>query len=121
MIVELNPGYLQLIAQYPQVASLLRNPKVKIITDDGRRWLLANPHQAFDAIVMNASFNWREHESNLLSVEFLNIARAHLCPGGVLYYNTTSSPEVLDHRRYRISLRAQGGELCCSERRAGLK
>ena len=27
-IVEINPGYLQLIAEYPQVASLLTNPKV---------------------------------------------------------------------------------------------
>jgi len=29
-----------------------------------------------------------------LSREFLEIARQHLNPGGVLYYNTTASPEV---------------------------
>jgi spermidine synthase len=28
-----------LIAGWPEVASVLRNPKVNIITDDGRRWL----------------------------------------------------------------------------------
>ncbi|HEY6394678.1 MAG TPA: hypothetical protein VIX12_04615, partial [Candidatus Binataceae bacterium] len=61
----------------------------------GRRWLLANPDEKFDAIVMNSTFNWREHASNLLSVEFLQIARRHLRPGGVLFYNTTASPEVL--------------------------
>lgn len=93
-IVEINPGYLQAIPQYPQVASLLTNPKVKIVIDDGRRWLLANPQRSFDVIVMNTSFNWREHITNLLSVEFLQLARRHLKPGGVLYYNTTGSPEV---------------------------
>jgi spermidine synthase len=94
-IVEINPGYLPLIAQYPAVSSLLHNPKVHIIVDDGRRWLLANPHSRYDAIVMNTTFNWREHVTNLLSVEFLKLARQHLLADGVLFYNTTSSREVL--------------------------
>ena len=94
-IIEINPGYLPLIPQYPQVSSLLGNPKVDIIIDDGRRWLLANPNARYDAILMNTTFNWREHATNLLSVEFLKMARQHLLPGGVLFYNTTSSPEVL--------------------------
>jgi len=93
-IVEINPGYLPLIPQYPAVSSLLQNPKVHIIVDDGRRWLLANPNTKYDAILMNTSFNWREHMTNLLSVEFLKMVRRHLLPGGVLFYNTTSSPEV---------------------------
>src|SRR5262249_59246827 len=38
-IVEINPGYQTLIAQAPEVASVLHNPKVTIVTDDGRRWL----------------------------------------------------------------------------------
>src|SRR5262249_5226663 len=41
-IVEINPGYLQLIAQYPQVSPVLRNPKVQFVIDDGRRWLIEN-------------------------------------------------------------------------------
>ena len=93
-VVEINPGYLGLIAQYPQVASLLKNPKVKVITDDGRRWLMENPARKFDLIVVNSTFNWREHASNLLSVEFLQLVRHHLSQGGVFFYNTTSSPEV---------------------------
>lgn len=94
-IVEINPGYLELIRQYPQVAGLLHNPKVEIFIDDGRRWLLRNPNKAFDAVVMNTTFHWRAHTSNLLSVEFLRMVRSHLKPGGVLYYNTTWSPEAL--------------------------
>lgn len=93
-IVEINPGYLQLIRRYSQVASLLRNPKVQIIIDDGRRWLVANPDRKFDAIVMNTTFNYRDHASALLSKEFLYLIRKHLNPGGVHYFNTTGSPEV---------------------------
>ena len=88
-IVEINPGYLQLIRERAQVASLLQNPKVHIVIDDGRRWLVGHPDQRFDFILMNTTFNWRANISNLLSVEFLQILRNHLNPGGVAYYNTT--------------------------------
>ena len=94
LIVEINPGYLELIARHPEVASVLRNPKVEIVIDDGRRWLLAHPAAKFDAIVMNTSWHWRAHMSDLLSTEFLEIARAHMSAGGLLFYNTTSSHDV---------------------------
>ncbi len=93
-IVEINPGYLELIRQYPVVSSLLKNAKVEIIIDDGRRWLNRNKERRFDVIVMNTTFHWRAFASNLLSVEFLHIAREHLRRGGVLFYNTTDSPEA---------------------------
>jgi spermidine synthase len=93
--VEINPAYLKLIPEYPEVASALRNPKLSIEIDDGRRWLTRHPDRQFDAIVMNTTLNWRAHTTNLLSTEFLRLARRHLRPGGVLYYNTTGSEEVL--------------------------
>jgi len=94
-IVEINPGYLPLIEQYPMVSSILRNPKVQITIDDGRRWLRRNPDKKFDLIVMNTTFSWRAHATNLLSLEFLNLARRHLTPGGILFYNTTFSHRAL--------------------------
>lgn len=93
-IVEINPGYLKLIAKYDQVKSLLTNPKVDIVIDDGRRWLNRHPNDKFDFIVMNTTWNWRGHSTNLLSVEFLELARPHLSAGGILYFNTTSSEDV---------------------------
>jgi spermidine synthase len=93
-VVEINPGYLELIAKYDEVKSLLTNPKVDIQIDDGRRWLNRNPDRKFDFIVMNTTWNWRAHSTNLLSVEFLNLARAHMNKGGILYYNSTSSDDV---------------------------
>jgi spermidine synthase len=93
-IVEINPGYLPLIRERPAVASLLANPKVHVVIDDGRRWLAAHPDRKFDFILMNTTFNWRANASNLLSVDFLQIIREHLRVGGVAYYNTTGSGEV---------------------------
>lgn len=93
-IVEINPGYLPLIRRRPTVASLLENPKVHIVIDDGRRWLAAHPDRKFDFILSNTTFNWRANASNLLSVDFLQMVRQHLKPGGVDYYNTTGSGEV---------------------------
>lgn len=93
-VVEINPGYLELIAKYPEVKSLLSNPKVDITIDDGRRWLNRHPDEKFDAVVMNTTWNWRGHSTNLLSVEFLELVRTRLAPGGILYFNTTSSDDV---------------------------
>ena len=93
-VVEINPGYLSLIAQEPEVASLLRNPKVTIVTDDGRRWLRANSGRRFDAIVSNTTWYYRANVTNLLSSEFLDLIKQHLNPGGVFFYNTTDSARV---------------------------
>jgi spermidine synthase len=93
-VIEINPGYLSLIAHAPQVASVLANPKVTIVTDDGRRWLRANARRHFDAIVSNTTWHFRASVTNLLSVEFLELVQRHLNPGGIFFYNTTDSDRV---------------------------
>jgi len=90
-IVEINPGYLSLIAKYPEVMTILTNPKVEINIDDGRRWLNRHPDRKFDSIVQNTTWNYRPNVTNLLSVEYLRLAASHLREGGVLMYNTTFS------------------------------
>ncbi len=94
-IVEINPGYLPLIRKYKEVETLLQNPKVHIVIDDGRRWLVSHPDRKFDFILMNTTYNWRANATNLLSREFLNLIRPHLSTGGIAYYNTTWSEEVM--------------------------
>ena len=94
-IVEINPGYLQLIAQYPAVSSLLTNSKVRVYVDDGRRWLLAHPAARYDVIVTNNTYHWRDHSTGLLSAEYFRLAQRHLNPGGVYYFNTTESDETM--------------------------
>jgi SAM-dependent methyltransferase len=93
-VVEINPGYLALVRGHAEVASLLVNPKVSIVVDDGRRWLRAHPERRFDAVVSNTTWHFRASVTNLLSVEFLDLVRRHLNPGGILFYNTTESPRV---------------------------
>jgi spermidine synthase len=93
-VVEINPGYLQLIAKQADVQSVLRNPKVRIFADDGRRWLNRHPEARFDAIVSNTTWNFRANVTNLLSVEFLDLVKRHLNPGGIAFYNTTDAARV---------------------------
>jgi spermidine synthase len=102
--VEINHSYREVIASHPVVASLLKNPKIEIVIDDGRRWLERNPDRKFDAILMNTTQHYREYASNLLSREYLQLAARHMKPGGVFQYNATGSLrvhqtalEVFDH------------------------
>jgi spermidine synthase len=90
-VIEINRGYLELIEQQPEVKSILHNPKVRIIQDDGRRWLGHHPEMRFDAIVANTTFHFRANTTNLLSSEYLGLVKQHLAPGGVYFYNTTGS------------------------------
>jgi spermidine synthase len=93
-VVEINPGYLQLIPRYPVVASLLENPRIKIVLDDGRRWIRNHKGEKFDVVVMNTTFHWRSFASNVLSREFLDLVNSVLNPGGVVMFNATGSSEV---------------------------
>ncbi|HYD19403.1 MAG TPA: hypothetical protein VEF76_13080 [Patescibacteria group bacterium] len=94
-VVEINPGYLPFIRNYPEISPVLGDPRVHIHIDDGRRWLKRETKKKYDLIVMNTSFHWRAYSTNLLSAEFLTILRSRLNPGGVLTYNSTDSPDVL--------------------------
>ncbi len=89
--VEINPGYADVIAHYPEIDSALHHPKMKLTIDDGRRWLLNHPDERFDVITMNTIYYWRNNATHLLSREFLEICKRHLNPGGIIYYNTTGA------------------------------
>ena len=94
-VVEINKGYPQIIQHYPDIAKVLTLPKMTLHFDDGRRWLRNHPEEKFDVIVMNTTFHWRSNATNLLSKEFLELIKTRLNPGGVVYYNTTWSRDVV--------------------------
>jgi spermidine synthase len=94
-VVEINPGYLQLISKYPIVRSLLEKPKMSLHIDDGRRWLTAHPDARYDFIVANTTYHWRDHSSSLLSAEYLQMIHKHLNPGGIYYFNSTGSFDAM--------------------------
>ena len=90
-VVEINPGYVELIRRYDQVRPLLEDPRIAIHFDDGRRWLKRNPDETYDLVVMNTTFHWRAYITMLLSREFLDVLKSHMNPGAVLAYNSTYS------------------------------
>lgn len=94
-IVEINPGYVTLIREQPSVSPLLDDPRLQLHIDDGRRWLRLHPEARYDLIVMNTTWHWKNFASILLSREFLEQLRAHLEPGGIVYYNATGSDDVV--------------------------
>ena len=89
-VVEINPGYVEVVKNNPVVASAPHHPKVTVGIDDGRH-LLRRTERRFDVIVQNTIVHWRAHASRLLSREYLELSRARLKPGGVVYYNSTDS------------------------------
>ncbi len=89
--VEINPAYLDLIREYPEVKSILNNPRINIVIDDGRQWLRKNRSARFDLIVLNSTFHWREQATHLLSREFMRLLKRRLAPGGIVFLNTTRS------------------------------
>lgn len=95
-VVEINRGYLDLVGEKAAYRDMLSDPRIVFHLDDGRRWLRRNPEQQFDLIVMNTTFHWRAYSTNLLSVQFMNIVSDHMAQDGVLAFNATGSPDVLE-------------------------
>lgn len=93
-VVEINPGYVELIEKYPEQRKILDDPKVNLVMDDGRRFL-NRTDEKYDLIVINTTFHWRSQISNLLSVEFNQLVQEHLREGGIYQFNTTGSTESI--------------------------
>lgn len=90
-VVEINPGYIEAIANYPIQQSALHDPRVHLYLDDGRRWLKAHPQKKYDIIIANTTFYWRAYSTNLLSYEFFSLLKQHMNHRAILAFNTTYS------------------------------
>lgn len=91
--VDLNRGYLDIIRSSPVVADILQDPRLKVVVQDGRKFLGTDP-RLWDAIIINASFHWREGATLLHSREFMQLAKSRLVPGGLLLINTTGADAI---------------------------
>ena len=89
VIVEINPGYFEVIGTRDPQKKLLTDPKVTLVEDDARRWLDTHPDEKFDVVLANMTYHFRSHASMLLSREFTQIIADHLTEEGAYYMNTT--------------------------------
>jgi spermidine synthase len=84
-VVELVPGVAEMFGYYfTDAARLLKQPRSRIVIDDGRRFLQRTSAQ-YDIITIDPPPPIESAGSSLLySRETLELARQHLRPGGIL-------------------------------------
>jgi spermidine synthase len=84
VIVELlEPlgGFLE--EHVPIARTVLSQPHVRYIVDDGRRYLYANPGEKFDLIFIDPLWSFTAGHNNLYSREAMQLYKSHLTHGGV--------------------------------------
>ena len=68
----------------PAAQRALSDPRVRMIADDGRRYLYAHPEDRFDMIFIDPLYSFTAGHNNLYSRQAMELYRAHLNDGGVL-------------------------------------
>jgi len=84
-IVDIEPLVPKTAGQYFGGVNhdVLRNPKVRVIVDDARHFLMTTT-ESFDAITSDPLDPWVKGAATLYTTEFFETARAHLNPGGAM-------------------------------------
>jgi hypothetical protein len=95
-VVEINPGYIQMIQEYPEQRRAIADSRVAITIGDGRKFLRTVAKESYDLVVMNTTYYWRSHASLLLSREFLALVHSRMAPGSLIAFNTTESGDALN-------------------------
>jgi spermidine synthase len=85
-VVELDPVVRDVAYRY---FDLPRNPRLRVAVEDGRRFLEENDER-WDAIVIDAYFS-DSLPFHLTTVEFFELVRSRLAPGGVVASNVIGS------------------------------
>jgi len=62
----------------------LDDPRTRLTIADGKEFLLLKPQAAYDVIISEPSNPWIAGVGNLFSIEFFNVAKSHLKPGGIM-------------------------------------
>lgn len=93
-VVEINPAYHELVATEPLVSSLLKDKRVEIIYDDGRKWLNKHKGHKYDLVLANTTWHWRAYSTNILSREFQTLVKSVMNKDSIYYYNSTVSSDA---------------------------
>ena len=83
-VVEIEPAVVEASRLFAQSnGNVLANPRVRIAVADGRNFLLTTVHR-YDVIIVQPSNPWISGLASLFSVEFFELARQRLKPGGTM-------------------------------------
>ena len=82
-VVEIEPAVIEASHFFDEVNHRpLDDPRVRLIVDDARNYLLATDEK-FDIIISEPSNPWMSGPAKLFTHEFFELGRAHLLPGGI--------------------------------------
>ena len=82
-IVEFVPGVIRAARFFPEVNhGVLSDPRVRVIIDDGRNYLLVTPHR-YDVLSVDTLDPKHAGNGNLYTREFYELSRRVLKPGGI--------------------------------------
>ncbi len=83
-VVELSPSVVRAGSFFEHVNhGLLKNPRVRVVTDDGRNHLLLTS-QRYDVIAADIILPFHAGANNLYSADYFRLAREALRPGGLV-------------------------------------
>jgi predicted membrane-bound spermidine synthase len=81
--IELVPGVADALPMFQQWnAAFYNDPRVEMIVDDGRNFLLGTRDE-FDVVVSDLFVPWHAGTGDLYTVEHFHTVRRHLAPGGI--------------------------------------
>jgi spermidine synthase len=115
VIVELNHTLMANLRKIPLIRKSLADPRIRLVMDDGRRYLLRRPG-TFDVICMDPIYHNTVYSNNLYSRQFFQLAGRHLSDRGVMMVwssehrvipNTVAAvfPEVRSYDHYCLASR----------------
>ncbi|HZW32145.1 MAG TPA: hypothetical protein VFF52_15645 [Isosphaeraceae bacterium] len=81
-LVELNDTLMRNLRRIPLFHNMLSDPRLDLIIDDGRRYLLRTDEK-FDLVLIDPLWSTTAYSNNLYSREFFTLVRQHLKPEGV--------------------------------------
>ena len=82
-LVEINRTLMKNITKIDFFREMLTNPRLKLVMDDARRFLLGS-NGRYDLVLMDPLHATTVYSNNLHSAEFFELIRQHLVPEGVL-------------------------------------
>jgi spermidine synthase len=93
-VVELSPTLIENQKDIPFYQKLLSDPRLTLVIDDGRRYLLQSDEK-YDLILMDPIRTTTSHANNLHSRQFFELASLHLKPGGVFLIGGLNEEKIV--------------------------